>query len=170
MLNAHSLTTNAAPSLEIELTYDQRERSRLRVNTTCGVDVGISLKAGTILRHGAVLALSDGRAAKIVAAKESLMEVSANGNKSLAAIAYHIGNRHVPMEAGPHTLRLLPDHVLKAMVEGLGGTVTMVSAPFNPESGAYGHSHIHHSHDDLGHGGRIHDGLSPRTPKAHDPR
>jgi urease accessory protein len=74
------------------------------------------------------------------------------------------------MEVGEGVLRLLPDHVLRAMIEGLGGNVTETTARFTPESGAYGHSHVHHSHDDMGHGGRIHDHLQPRTPRANDVR
>ena len=74
----------------------------------------------------------------------------------LARIAYHIGNRHVPIQVGDGWIRILPDHVLKAMVEGLGGRVQAVTSRFQPESGAYGHGHVHHHHDDEGHGGRIH--------------
>jgi urease accessory protein len=159
-----------SPHLQIELTFDQREKSRLRATSTCGAEIGISLRPGTIMKHGDVLALSDGRNAQIVAAQEKVMEASAPSARKLAAIAYHIGNRHVPMEVGEGVLRLLPDHVLRAMIEGLGGSVVETTARFTPESGAYGHSHVHHSHDDMGHGGRIHEGLQPRVSQANDIR
>ncbi len=165
--NAH-----IAPQVLIELTFDQREKSRLRAVSMCGTEIGISLRPGTIMKHGDVLALSDGRTAQIVAAQEKVMEATTSSAQKLAAIAYHVGNRHVPMEvamqAGEGILRLLPDHVLRAMIEGLGGVVNETLARFTPESGAYGHSHVHHSHDDMGHGGRIHDKLAPRN--ANDPR
>jgi urease accessory protein len=171
MLTAHQLSANGTKAAHtLELTFDAREKSRLRAITTSGTEIGISLKPGTIMKHGDVLALSDGTAAQVVAAMERVMEVSAPSGQKLAAIAYHIGNRHVPLEVGDGVLRLLPDHVLRAMVEGLGGAVREVQARFTPESGAYGHSHVHHSHDDQGHGGRIHDGFAPRARVATDPR
>ena len=147
----------------VELTFDQRERSRLRVALASGEEIGIQLKVGTMLSHGDKLALDDGRIVEVIAADESLHEVRAANVTQLARIAYHVGNRHVPLQVQDDHLLMLPDHVLRAMVEGLGGRVTEVRRGFQPESGAYGHSHVHHSHDDEGHGGRIHDGLSPRN-------
>lgn len=144
----------------VELTFDQRERSRVRVALASGEEIGIQLKIGTMLSHGDKLALDDGRIAEVIAADESLHEVRAGSSARLARIAYHVGNRHVPLQVESEYLLLLPDHVLRAMVEGLGGTVHEVRRGFQPESGAYGHSHVHHTHDDEGHGGRIHDGLS----------
>lgn len=146
-----------------ELTFDQRERSRVRVTMTNGEEIGIQLKVGSMLSHGDKLALQDGRIVEVIAADESLHEVRAASPTQLARIAYHVGNRHVPLQVENDCLLMLPDHVLRAMVEGLGGTVTEVRRGFQPESGAYGHSHVHHSHDDEGHGGKIHDGLSPRA-------
>ena len=144
----------------VELTFDQRERSRVRVALASGEEIGIQLKVGTMLSHGDKLALDDGRIVEVIAADESLHEVHAASAAQLARIAYHVGNRHVPLQVESEYLLMLPDHVLRAMVEGLGGTVHEVRRGFQPESGAYGHSHVHHTHDDEGHGGRIHDGLS----------
>lgn len=144
----------------VELTFDQRERSRVRVALASGEEIGIQLKVGTMLSHGDKLALDDGRIVEVIAADETLHEVRAIDAAQLARIAYHIGNRHVPLQVERDYLLMLPDHVLRAMVEGLGGTVRQVRRGFEPESGAYGHSHVHHTHDDEGHGGRIHDGLS----------
>lgn len=162
------LTTHLVPreiqAVEsVELTFDQREKSRLRATMANAEEIGIQLKIGTILSHGDKLALADGRIVEVIAANESLHEVRANSAAQLARIAYHVGNRHVPLQVGSEYLLMLPDHVLRAMVEGLGGTVTEVQLGFQPESGAYGHSHVHHSHDDQGHGGKIHDGLAPRN-------
>ena len=147
----------------VKLTFDQREKSRLRAKTSGGEEIGLQLKVGTLLSHGDKLLLSDGRVIEVHAAEEALYEVRAESAPALARIAYHLGNRHVPLQVNDDHLLMLPDHVLKAMVEGLGGDVALVTRAFQPESGAYGHSHVHHSHDDQGHGGRIHDGLAPRT-------
>ena len=147
----------------VELTFDQREKSRFRATLASGEAFGIQLKIGTILSHGDKLALSDGRIVEVIAADEMLHEVRAADAMQLARIAYHVGNRHVPLQVSDGYLLMLPDHVLRAMVEGLGGTVVEVRRGFQPESGAYGHSHVHHSHDDQGHGGKIHDHLAPKN-------
>jgi urease accessory protein len=140
----------------IELAFEQRERSRFRATLLSGEEIGVDLSPGTLLRHGDRLLLADGRIVGIEAAPERLLEVHAHDAIELARIAYHIGNRHVPVQIGDGFVRLLPDHVLQAMIERLGGHVHEVSVGFQPESGAYGHSHVHHQHDDQGHGGRIH--------------
>jgi urease accessory protein len=140
----------------IELAFEQRERSRFRATLLSGEEIGVDLPPGTVLRHGDRLLLADGRIVAIEAAPERLLEVHAHDAIELARIAYHIGNRHVPIQIGDGFVRLLPDHVLQAMIERLGGHVHEVSVGFQPESGAYGHSHVHHQHDDQGHGGRIH--------------
>jgi urease accessory protein len=147
----------------VELTFDQREKSRLRATLASGEAFGIQLKIGTILSHGDKLALADGRIVEVIAADEMLHEVRAADATRLARIAYHVGNRHVPLQVSDGYLLMLPDHVLRAMVEGLGGSVAEVRRGFQPESGAYGHSHVHHSHDDQGHGGKIHDHLAPKN-------
>ena len=140
----------------LELPFDARERSRLRACTLSGREVGIDLPVGTLLAHGCRLELEDGRVVAVEAAQERLLEVSAPDAAGLARISYHIGNRHVPVQVGAGWLRILPDHVLEAMVLGLGGRVAQVAERFQPETGAYGHGHVHHHHDDEGHGGRIH--------------
>ncbi len=140
----------------LELDYAARERSRLRAVLASGEEVGIDLPVGTMLHHGCKLALADGRVVAVEAAQEALLEVTASDAATLARIAYHVGNRHVPVQVGDGWLRILPDHVLQAMVRGLGGRVAAVSERFQPERGAYGHGHVHHHHDDEGHGGRIH--------------
>lgn len=159
----HLVPRDIQANESVELTFEQRERSRVRVALASGEEIGIQLKVGSMLSHGDKLALQDGRIVEVIAANESLHEVRASSLTQLARIAYHVGNRHVPLQVEDDHLLMLPDHVLRAMVEGLGGTVTEVRRGFQPESGAYGHSHVHHSHDDEGHGGKIHDGLLPRN-------
>jgi len=140
----------------LELPFERREKSRFRAVLLSGELIGISMPPGTLLRHGTRLKLDDGRVVAVEAQLETLLEVRAQDAQDLARIAYHVGNRHVPLQIGDACLWLLPDHVLRAMVLRLGGLVQEVQAAFEPESGAYGHSHVHHQHDDQGHGGRIH--------------
>jgi urease accessory protein len=151
----------------IELAFEQRERSRFRATLLSGEEIGVDLPPGTLIRHGDRLRLADGRVVAVEAAPERLLEVRAHDAIGLARIAYHVGNRHVPLQIGEGWLRLLPDHVLQAMIERLGGHVQVVDEGFQPESGAYGHSHVHHQHDDQGHGGRIHV-FDPRHHHDHD--
>lgn len=151
----------------IELAFEQRERSRFRATLLSGEEIGVDLPPGTLIRHGDRLRLADGRVVAVEAAPERLLEVRAHDAIGLARIAYHVGNRHVPLQIGEGWLRLLPDHVLQAMIERLGGQVQVVDEGFQPESGAYGHSHVHHQHDDQGHGGRIHV-FDPRHDHDHD--
>jgi urease accessory protein len=75
--------------------------------------------------------------------------------KDLARVAYHLGNRHVPVQVGEGFLRITEDHVLEEMVQKLGAKVSHLEAPFEPEAGAYAGGH--HQHDEMGHGGKIHD-------------
>jgi len=140
----------------IELAFEQRERSRFRACLLSGEEIGVDLPPGTLLRQNDRIRLDDGRVVAVEAAPERLIEVHAHDAIGLARIAYHVGNRHVPLQLGEGWIRLLPDHVLQAMIERLGGHVHAVEEGFQPESGAYGHSHVHHQHDDQGHGGRIH--------------
>ncbi|MET0508776.1 MAG: urease accessory protein UreE [Burkholderiaceae bacterium] len=166
---ATALADSAAPVTDVvELRFDQRERSRLRARLASGEEIGIDLPVGTVLHHGSRLELDGGRVVAVEAAIESLLEITADDGAGLARIAYHVGNRHVPIEIAGDRLRILPDHVLRAMVEGLGGRIREVAERFHPEAGAYGHGHVHghHRHDDEGHGGRIHtiDPASVRRP------
>jgi urease accessory protein len=113
-----------------------------------------------VLRGGDLLRLSDQRVAKVLAAKESVSTVQSSVPRALMRAAYHLGNRHIPLEIGEGYLRYLHDHVLDAMVRDLGLTVRADSAPFEPEGGAYegtrvagltSHKHGHHhqhAHDD----------------------
>lgn len=144
---------------ELRLTYEWRQKTRCRVTVArgerTGEAVGIDLTRGTVLRDGEYIAAADGTTFRVVAATEQLLHVTAADALALMRLAYHLGNRHVPVQIGADEsggwLRLMLDHVLENMVSGLGGKVSVVSAPFDPESGAYGHAvgggHGHHGHD-----------------------
>lgn len=130
------------------LTFEQRQKSRLRVRSETGDDVALVLERGKVRRGGERVTSVDGRDFEIVSAPEKLAHIEA---ADLTRVAYHLGNRHVPVEIGTGFLRIARDHVLEEMARRLGAKVTHVEAPFEPEGGAY------HLHEEMGHGGRIHD-------------
>lgn len=128
---------------QLTLPFDRRQKSRLRVVLKSGEEAGLFLERGTILRGGDCLRASDGRVVQVIAADELVMRVTANTPIQLLRAAYHLGNRHVPLQIGDGWLRLEQDHVLKDMLLGLGVGVENEQAPFEPEAGAYGGNHRH---------------------------
>jgi urease accessory protein len=140
---------------QLKLPFELRQKSRLRTTLVSGEEVGLVLPRGEILRGGDLVTASDGRVIEVLAAPEKLLHVEAANATDLAKAAYHLGNRHVPVQVGGGFLRLSADHVLEEMLKKLGAKVTHVEAPFEPEAGAYAGGH--HQHDEMGHGGRIHD-------------
>ena len=132
----------------LTLSFELRQKSRLRARLQSGEEVALILPRGTIMRGGDIVTAVDGRRVEIVSAPEKLLHVE---SASLARAAYHLGNRHVPVQVGEGFLRIAEDHVLEEMLRKLGARVTHVEAPFEPEGGAY------HTHEEMGHGGRIHD-------------
>jgi len=120
----------------VSLAYEYRQRSRQRARLDSGEEIGMVMPRGEILRGGDRVLASDGRVFEVVSAPEKLLHVEA---PSLARIAYHLGNRHVPVQLGEGFLRIAQDHVLEEMLRRLGADVTPVEAPFEPEGGAYFH-------------------------------
>jgi urease accessory protein len=151
----------AVATERLELTFDTRCKSRLRTQLASGEECGLFLERGTVLRGGDKLLSNDGRIVEVIAAPEKLMEAVSGDPLLLAKAAYHLGNRHVAVHMLPGKLRLTADHVLGEMVRGLALKVSEIEAPFEPESGAYGHAGAHGSHghsaDGEGRGPRIHD-------------
>ncbi|GAB4350374.1 MAG: hypothetical protein Fur0042_18160 [Cyanophyceae cyanobacterium] len=162
-LTVRTAADPTAPVLgELPLTADQRARSRYRYDLGADLAVLLRLPRGTILAHGDLLEAPTGERVRVVAQPEPTLWVTASSAIALVTAAYHLGNRHVPLEIQPDGLRLAPDPVLAAMVRGLGLTVREEVAPFQPVGGAYGdravpqgatsahdHSHSHdhgHSH------------------------
>lgn len=145
--------TTAPATDSVALAYDERKRSRLKVTLASGTEAGIFLERGDHLHGGDKLAAEDGSAVvEILAAPEKLIEAVADSPLLFARAAYHLGNRHVPVQIVPTEsggkLRFQTDHVLAEMVKGLGCTVSEAEAPFQPESGAYGAHGGHHHHGD----------------------
>jgi urease accessory protein len=142
----------------VTLDYDARHRRRIRLTTDGGHDVLLDLPKAVPIAHGDGLMLEDGRWLRVVAADESLIEVRAGDAAQLARIAWHLGNRHLPAEIAEGVIRIRPDHVIEAMLVHLGAEVARVTAPFQPEGGAYaseqshGHPHAHGHDHHHGHG------------------
>jgi urease accessory protein len=137
---------------QLKLPFDSRQKSRLKTKLVSGEEVGLMLPRGEILRGGDLVTASDGRVIEVLAEPEKLLHIEAD---SLPRIAYHLGNRHVPVQVGEGFLRIAADHVLEEMLKKLGAKVREVEAPFEPEAGAYAGGQ--HQHDEMGHGGKIHD-------------
>ena len=136
--------------LIVRRPFDERKKSRLKTAAENGEPLGFMLPRGHILRDGTRLLDESGRVIEVKAADETVSTVSSDSAHLVMRAAYHLGNRHVPLQIGYGWLRYQHDHVLDAMVIGLGLTVTVEDAPFEPEDGAYagGHSHSHdHSHE-----------------------
>lgn len=152
----HKRDAAAPHDVELILPFELRQKSRLRTTVASGEEIGLFLPRGSILRDGDCLQADDGRVVGVTAAPEDLIEVRCADADALARAAYHLGNRHTPVQVGVGWLRLAADEVLAAMLRGLGAVVTPVRAPFEPEPGAYAAGHHGHS-SDAKHAGIIHD-------------
>ncbi|TGQ74305.1 MAG: urease accessory protein UreE [Mesorhizobium sp.] len=133
------------------LAHDERHLRRRAIEISGGDKVLVDLPEPVALDHGDRLVLEDGRQVEIVAAPEEIYDIRARDAVHLTELAWHIGNRHLAAAIEADRIFILRDHVIKAMLEGLGATVSEVSAPFKPVRGAYaghgGHDHDHgHAH------------------------
>lgn len=134
----------AVVSFTLSLTAEERSRSRYRIELADGQSLSLHLSRGTVLRDGDLLrAGADGCLVRVAAKPEPVLTVTASTTLELLRAAYHLGNRHIPLEITITYLRLSPDPVLRAMLEQLGLQITESVLPFQPEAGAYGHSHAH---------------------------
>src|SRR5262245_17811494 len=144
-----------APADTVVLDFDDRHRRRMAMTGTRGLAFLLDLENAVALRGGDALVLEDGRLVEVVAASEPLIEVKGADPHHLIRLAWHLGNRHLPTQVMPKALRIRRDHVIEAMVKGLGARVVEIEAPFDPEGGAYagGHHHGHeaHAHDHADH-------------------
>lgn len=150
VLTKHIQAADASEVADVEslhplsLSIDDRVKSRFLTQLANGTEVRLFLPRGRILRHGDVLESEFGERVRVEAAAEPVSTVYCQDLHLLARVAYHLGNRHVPLQISPEWVRYQTDHVLDAMVEGLGAKVTAESAPFEPEDGAYGGAHGGH--------------------------
>jgi len=140
---------------QLKLAFDARQKSRLRTHLASGEEVALMLPRGDILRNGDLVVASDGRVIEVVAETEKVLHITCGTPQDITRAAYHLGNRHVPVQVGDGFLRIAADHVLEEMLQGLGASIEPLQAPFEPEAGAYGGGHRHND-DEQGHAGRIH--------------
>src|SRR5438874_11270594 len=139
------------PADTVVLDFDDRHRRRMTMTGTRGLEFLLDLENATALRGGDALVLEDGRLIEVVAAPEPLLEIRGVDPLHLVRVAWHLGNRHLPTQIMQKGLRIRRDHVIEAMVKGLGARVIEIEAPFDPEGGAYagaGHGHEPEGHAD----------------------
>ena len=129
----------------VTLAFVDRHRRRLRLVADSGTPFMLDLPRVQHLADGDGLELDDGGYVRVCAAPERVLEIAADGPAELLRVAWHLGNRHLPVQALDGKLRIRDDHVIAHMVEGLGGRITRLNAPFDPETGAY--AGIEHGHE-----------------------
>src|SRR4051794_34129861 len=127
----------------LTLPFELRQKSRLVARSDKGREIAMQLPRGHVLRHGARIKAEDGSVIAICAAEEELSVVTSDDPTALARAAYHLGNRHVPLQIEAGALSYQHDHVLDDMVRGLGLVLHVHARRFDPESGAYGRGHAH---------------------------
>ncbi len=132
----------------LELDWDTRQKSRFDATDSLGRALGVFLPRGTVVRGGDVLVAEDGSLVRVIAAPQTVLRIthcSAHGTPfDLLRAAYHLGNRHVPIELKPDHLKIEPDHVLADLLRAMHLIVHQVDEAFEPEAGAYaGGSHGH---------------------------
>jgi urease accessory protein len=156
MLTITERLHDSQPAVDrLVLPFELRQKSRIRCRLGSGQEAGVVLDRGTLLRGGDLLRATDGRVIEVIAAPETVTVVRTNNPWQLARAAYHLGNRHVPVQLGKGWLRYVHDHVLDDMLHGLGFELDVEVLPFEPEGGAYshygpahaGHGHEHEQHD-----------------------
>ena len=138
----------AASVDQVSIDFDRRFRRRILLTTDGGHNVLLDLPQAVRLRQDDGLRLEDGGVVRVVARAEKLLEIHAHSDAELVRIAWHLGNRHLPVQLIRDRIRIREDHVIGEMVELLGGHVEAIEAPFDPEAGAYAGGHHHHGDDD----------------------
>ena len=139
---------------QVWIDFDRRHRRRIMLRTEAGYDLLLDLPQAARLRHGDGLLLEDGGIVLVQAQPEPLLDIHAHDAAALVRIAWHLGNRHLPVQLLGAHLRIRHDHVIADMVRTLGGNVAEIEAPFDPEGGAYAGGHTHAHDDEDGHAHR----------------
>ena len=133
---------STAPVVDrVTLAAEDRHRRRLVMTGEAGTRFLLDLPQAIMLRDGDGLVLDDGSIVRVVGKPEPLVEIAAPDEAARLRIAWHIGNRHVEVQVVGDRLRIRRDHVLEAMLRGLGASLNPIEAPFDPEQGAYAHGH-----------------------------
>jgi len=152
------------PADTVVLDFDGRHRRRTAMTGTRGLEFLLDLEHAIALRGGDALVLEDGRLIEVVAAPEPLIEIRGQDPAHLVRLAWHLGNRHLPTQIMAKGLRIRRDHVIEAMVKGLGARVIEIEAPFDPEGGAY--AEAFHAHGEAG--SHAHAEASAHAHASHD--
>ncbi len=166
----------------VEMDWDLRQKSRFEAPDSTNRQIGVFLPRGTVLRGGDALVAEDGSLIRVVAAPQPVLRIThctQHGSSfDLMRAAYHLGNRHVPIELKPDHLKIEPDHVLADMLRAMHLIVHSVDEAFEPENGAYatgghagGHAHAGHAsgsaHEDDHHSEHGHDHSHPHGHAHH---
>ena len=160
----------------LELDWDVRQKSRFDATDSLGRALGVFLPRGTLVRGGDVLVAEDGSMVRVIAAPQAVLRITActaHGSPfDLTRAAYHLGNRHVPIELQPDHLKIEPDHVLADMLRAMHLTVREVAESFEPEGGAYsagghGHGHSHAASHEHAHASAV--AAAPQAAHVHGP-
>lgn len=159
MLSAPVLCHRGAPADSVaapqtlSLSAEARSRMRGRRTTDQGLEVVLQLPRTGPLQPGERLSCQQGRLlVEVAAAPEDLLAVAASTPLALLQAAYHLGNRHLPMEIQPRRLLIPADGVLRQMLEDRGLTVVPLRQAFYPEPGAYSGA-VRHGQGTGGHPG-----------------
>ena len=137
----------------VSLDWDVRQKSRFQVTDSTDRVLSVFLQRGHVVRGGDVLVAEDGTLVRVEAAPQALLRITTcpqHGTPfDLTRAAYHLGNRHVPIELKPDHLKIEPDSVLADLMQSMHLIVNTVNEAFEPEGGAYGahHGGSGHSHD-----------------------
>jgi urease accessory protein len=142
-LSARQVIADGGPNVAcLTLSFEDRRKSRLRTYLDDGREVGVFLARGTILQEGDCLVDDDETVLVVVKANTETLSVARTTDVLLLArAAYHLGNRHVPLQVGMDWLAYGHDHVLDDMVRALGLSVVVEQRTFEPEAGGYDHGH-----------------------------
>ena len=164
-----------AASDTVVLEFDDRHRRRTVMNGVRDLAFLLDLPEAVMLRAGDALELEDGRLVEVVSAPEALIEVRGGSPRDLVRLSWHIGNRHLPAQVMPNAIRIRHDHVIEAMLRGLGAKLVTIEAPFDPEGGAYasagshgGHEQLVHEHGGAKHHGHVHDSHEHHDHQRHE--
>lgn len=150
-MNRATAVTRSFGAAVDTITLDEtaRHRRRVSMHSDNGMEFLLDLPEARLLQHGDGLVLDDGSVVEVRAAPELLYEVRGRDARHLVALAWQLGNRHLPAQIMQDRILIRHDRVICDMLTGLGATVTEVAEPFSPEGGAYhGHAQGHHHHHD----------------------
>jgi len=153
------------PNDSVLLDFDARHRRRIVMQGAHGVEFLLDLSEAVMLRDGDALVLEDGRLIEVVAAPEPLTEIRVAEPRDLVRVAWHLGNRHLPLQILANRVRIRRDAVIEDLARGLGAEIAHVEAPFDPEGGANADPDVEDAHahgpdcgpDRHGHGHEVHD-------------